>query len=95
MRFEDALIYQEPHDWYAPARQNLAAALLAAGRADEAETVYWEDLERNAESGWSLSGLLDTLEAQGKKAEAALVEARLRKAWRDADVRPRRSANRN
>ena len=88
VRYEDSLIYQEPHDWHAPARQNLAAALLAAGRADEAETVYWEDLKRNAESGWSLAGLLKALKAQGKSQEAGLVEARLRKAWRDADVRP-------
>jgi tetratricopeptide (TPR) repeat protein len=88
VRYEDALIYQEPHDWHAPARENLAAVLLAAGRADEAETVYWEDLKRNAESGWSLSGLLESLKAQGKDEEARLVEARLRKAWRDADVRP-------
>jgi tetratricopeptide (TPR) repeat protein len=95
VRFEDALVYQEPHDWHAPARQNLAAVLLAAGRADEAETVYWEDLKRNAESGWSLAGLLVALQAQGKTDEAALVDARLRKAWRDADVRPIRSTNHN
>jgi tetratricopeptide (TPR) repeat protein len=84
VRFEDALIYQEPHDWHAPARQNLAAALAAAGRLDEAETVYWEDLKRHAESGWSLSGLRAVLAAQGRAEEAALVEARLNKAWRNA-----------
>ena len=47
VRYEDALVYQEPPDWHVPARQNLAAVLLAAGRADEAETVLWEDLKRN------------------------------------------------
>jgi tetratricopeptide (TPR) repeat protein len=93
VRYEDALIYQEPHDWHAPARENLAAVLLAAGRADEAETVYWEDLKRNAESGWSLSGLLEALKAQDKHEDAALVEARLRKTWRDAEVRPTLTAN--
>jgi tetratricopeptide (TPR) repeat protein len=93
VRYEDALIYQEPHDWHAPARENLAAVLLAAGRADEAETVYWEDLKRNAESGWSLSGLLEALKAQDKHEDAALVEARLRKTWRDAEVRPILTAN--
>jgi tetratricopeptide (TPR) repeat protein len=87
IRYEDALVYQEPHDWHAPVRQNLAAALHAAGRLDEAETVYWEDLKRNAESGWSLAGLLQVLKAQGKNDQAALVEARFRKAWRDADFR--------
>ena len=87
VRYEDALVYQEPHDWHAPARQNLGAVLHAAGRLDEAETVYWEDLKRNAESGWSLAGLLEVLKAQGKKDQAALVAARLQKAWRGADFR--------
>jgi tetratricopeptide (TPR) repeat protein len=94
VRYEDALVYTEPHDWHAPARENLAAVLLAAGRADEAETVYWEDLRRHADSGWSLSGLLKALQAQGKHEEAALVEARLRKSWRDADIR-RLTTNQN
>jgi tetratricopeptide (TPR) repeat protein len=83
VRYEDALVYQEPHDWHAPARQNLAAVLLKAGRADEAETVYWEDLKRHAENYWSLQGLLTVLKAQGKTDEAALIAARLEKASRD------------
>jgi tetratricopeptide (TPR) repeat protein len=95
VRYEDALVYTEPHDWHAPARENLAAVLLAAGRADEAETVYWEDLKRHAESGWSLRGLLKALTVQGKNEEAALVEARLRKAWRDADIGPALSLKQN
>ena len=76
VRLEDALVYTEPHDWHAPARQNLAAVLVAAGRADEAETVYWEDLKRNAENVWSLTGLVGALKAQGKAAEASLIEER-------------------
>jgi tetratricopeptide (TPR) repeat protein len=87
VRYEDALVYQEPHDWHAPARQNLGRVLAEAGRLDEAETVYWEDLKRNAESGWSLAGIYKVLKAQGKKDQAELVDARLRKAWRDADFR--------
>ena len=80
VRFEDALVYQEPHDWHAPARQNLADVLLRAGRPDEAETVYWEDLKRHAENVWSLKGLVAALRAQGKDDQAAVVEARLKKA---------------
>ena len=48
VRYEDALVYQEPPDWHVPARQNLANALMAANRPAEAETVLWEDLKRNA-----------------------------------------------
>jgi tetratricopeptide (TPR) repeat protein len=86
VRYEDSLIYQEPPDWHAPVRQNLAAVLMAADRADEAEAVYWEDLRKNPENGWSLFGLAQALKAQGKAEEAAGVEARFRKAWKDADI---------
>jgi tetratricopeptide (TPR) repeat protein len=86
VRYEDALIYQEPPDWHAPVRQNLAAVLMAAGRADEAEAVYWEDLRKNPENGWTLFGLMQALKAQAKTDEAAGIEARFRKAWKDADV---------
>ncbi len=88
VRYEDTLVYQEPHDWHAPVRQTLGRVLLAAGRADEAEAVFWEDLKKNAESGWSLAGLVQALTTQGKKADAALVEARLKKAWQRADIQP-------
>jgi tetratricopeptide (TPR) repeat protein len=87
VRFDDSLIYTEPHDWHAPARQNLAAVLLAAGRADEAETVLWEDLKRNPEHGWTLSLLARALRAQDKNDEATAIDTRLKKAWRDSDVR--------
>jgi tetratricopeptide (TPR) repeat protein len=82
VRFEDALVYQEPHDWHAPARQNLASVLIAAGRADEAETVLWEDLKRNPEHGWTLRLLSKALRAQQKNDEAAQIEARFRKSWK-------------
>ena len=44
-------IYQEPADWHAPVRQALGAVLLEAGRPDEAEAVFWEDLKKNPEIG--------------------------------------------
>ena len=82
VRYEDALIYTEPPDWHAPVRQNLAAVLLDAGRAAEAEAVYWEDLRQNPENGWALFGLLQALHAQGKTDEAAQVEARFQRRGR-------------
>lgn len=86
IRYEDSLIYQEPADWHAPVRQNLGAVLLEAGRPDEAESVLWEDLRKNPEMGWSLRGLVQALKAQGKDDEAAAVEARFKKAWKDSDI---------
>jgi tetratricopeptide (TPR) repeat protein len=86
VRFEDSLVYQEPPDWHVPVRQNLAGVLLAAGRADEAETVLWEDLKRNPEHGWNLMLLARVLRAQDKDATAAQIEARLAKSWKEADA---------
>jgi len=86
VRLEDSLVYTEPAEWHYPPRQALAAVLLQANRAGEAETVYWADLKRNRNNGWSLYGLLKALQAQGKTADAALVEARFKKAWERADV---------
>ena len=86
VRYEDALIYQEPADWHAPVRQNLGAVLLAARRPDEAEAVYWEDLRKNPGTGWALYGLLRALKAQGKTDDAAVVESRFKEAWKDSDV---------
>jgi tetratricopeptide (TPR) repeat protein len=82
VRFEDTLVYQEPPDWHVPARQNLASVLMAAGRADEAETVLWEDLKRNPDHVWNLSLLSKALRMQNKSADAALIDARLAKSSR-------------
>jgi len=86
IRYEDALIYQEPADWHASVRQNLGAVLLEAGRPDEAEVMFWEDLKKYPENGWSLAGLVQALKAQKKDDAAALAEARFRKTWKDSDM---------
>jgi tetratricopeptide (TPR) repeat protein len=86
VRLQDAMNYNEPPDWHYPVRQSLGAVLLEAGRATEAEKVYREDLKQNPENGWSLFGLVKSLQAQGKAEEAAGVQARFRKAWAKADI---------
>src|SRR5262249_26684852 len=42
---EDKLAYDEPPTWYYPVRETLGAALLAGGKAAEAEQVFREDLK--------------------------------------------------
>jgi predicted Zn-dependent protease len=66
-------------------RLNLGAVLLEAGRPDEAEAVFWEDLRKNPGTGWALAGLAQALKAQGRNEEAARVDERFRKAWQHAD----------
>jgi tetratricopeptide (TPR) repeat protein len=84
---EDALKYDEPPDMTVPSRHALGAVLLAAGRSQEAEAVYREDLVRYPENGWSLQGLARALRAQKKATKAAAVDSRFRKAWARADVK--------
>ncbi|WP_138380379.1 tetratricopeptide repeat protein [Luteithermobacter gelatinilyticus] len=86
VRLEDSLLYNEPPDWYFPVRHILGAVLLEAGLPTEAEVVYWEDLRRNPNNGYSLFGLKQSLEAQDKAELAAVVENRLERAWKAADV---------
>lgn len=83
---EDALTYDEPPPWHIPARQELGAVLLRAGRAAAAEVVYRRDLERHPENGWSLHGLAASLDAQGRRAAAAEARRRFQRAWSTADV---------
>jgi tetratricopeptide (TPR) repeat protein len=86
MRLEDELTYMEPPYWHQPVRQLLGAALLADGRAAEAERRYREDLDRFPDNVWSLNGLARALEAQGKGSEAKAMYARLRRAAGRADI---------
>jgi len=87
VRMQDALKYEEPPPWYFPVRQSLGAVLLSAGRTEEAEKVYHDDLKMNPENGWALYGLAKSLCAQKKTKETVAVEKRFRKAWARADVK--------
>jgi tetratricopeptide (TPR) repeat protein len=87
VRLEDALVYTEPAEWHYPPRHLLADVLLKAGRAAEAATVYYADLKRNPDNGWSLYGLSLALRAQGKADEAAAAETRFETAWAKSDVK--------
>jgi tetratricopeptide (TPR) repeat protein len=83
---QDALPYTEPPFWYYPTRQSLGLALLRAGRAAEAEQVYLKDLEQYPHNGWSTYGLVQSLEAQGKNAEADMHRGHFEAMWSLADV---------
>lgn len=86
VRFEESLAYTEPAEWAFPPRHALGNILLAADRPAEAETVFWQDLRRNPENGWALTGLLKALKVQKKEAMAETVAARLAKTWARADL---------
>ena len=85
-RLEDGMLYDEPPLWYYPIRHSLGRALLEAGRPAEAEERYREDLFRFPANGWSLIGLAEALNAQGRTDEAAAVREEFRAAWGAADI---------
>lgn len=84
---EDNLLYQEPPDWYHPARQVLGAVLLEAKQPAQAEQRFREDLAQYRDNGWSLYGLHQSLLAQGKRAEAAVVKKKFDMAFSKADIK--------
>jgi tetratricopeptide (TPR) repeat protein len=86
---QDKLAYDEPPTWYYPVRETLGAALLASGRATEAEQVFRQDLKDNPGNGRSLFGVWQALAAQGKTAAAARARAEFNRVWAVADVRLR------
>ncbi len=81
---EAAIQYDEPPAWFYPLRQSLGAALLRDGQAEEAEAVFRETLAKHVRDGRLLYGLWQSLLAQNRPSEAALVEAQFREAWSQA-----------
>ena len=80
----DQLPYDEPPDWYYPARQTLGAWLLKARKPADAQKIFEADLVKNPDNGWSLIGLREALRAQKKP--TTQVESKLDAVWKEADV---------
>lgn len=83
---QDGLPYMEPPFWYYPTRQSLGMSLLKEGRYADAEAVYRKDLEGYPRNGWSMFGLIESLEAQDKVDEAETVRQVFNQVWSQADV---------
>jgi tetratricopeptide (TPR) repeat protein len=83
---EDKLNYNEPPDWFFSVRLSLGHWLVTAGRFEEAEKIYLQDLDNFPENGWALMGLHNSLAGQGRGKEAEKVERRFNKAWQWADI---------
>ena len=90
-QLEDGLQYDEPHLWLAPTRQALGAVLLAAGRPQEAERVYRQDLAHYPGNGWSLTGLAQAQAATGQAAAAQATQVAARLAFEASGHVPKHS----
>ena len=78
---EDQLRYDEPPDWIQPCRHTLGAALLSAGKPQEAIVVYKADLAKTRDNGWSTLGISKAYEVMGDKKAAAKWMAKFKKIW--------------
>lgn len=83
-RREDALVYGEPPEWTVPVREDLGVLLVKAGRVDEAEQVFREDLKKFPQNLWSQQGLVEALRMLHRETEAEALAERVR-AIRAAD----------
>lgn len=81
---DDQLRYDEPEPLPFSAWHWLGAALLEDGQFAEAEKAYRWELKDHPHNGWSLFGLLQALEAQGKTDPA--VEADWEASWARSDT---------
>jgi tetratricopeptide (TPR) repeat protein len=86
VELEDGLRYDEPPTWFYPCRQNLGAVLIEAGKYQEAEKVYRDNLAELPNNGWGLFGLHQVLLRENKTIEAEEVEKRFKEAWKYSDI---------
>jgi tetratricopeptide (TPR) repeat protein len=81
VQIQDSLAYTEPPYWYYPVRQSLGAALLLAGRAEDAQAVFQKALIDAPNNGWALFGLSKAEEALGDPGGAAETRKLFERAW--------------
>jgi tetratricopeptide (TPR) repeat protein len=78
---QDRLPYMEPPYWYYPVHQSLGAALMAQGRAVEAQAAFREALQRSPNNGWAAAGLLRAAQAQGDQTTVEEAKSLMQKNW--------------
>lgn len=84
---EKTIQYDEPPPWFYPVRQSLGAALLRNGQAKEAEVVFREAITKQPRDGRLLFGLWQSLVAQKREDEAAMVRGQFESAWKSATMK--------
>ena len=84
--YEDSLVYDEPPAWMLPVRHALGALMMEDGQHAQAEQLYRQDLIKNRNNGWALTGLRQSLVAQGRNGEAMALDEALAEAFASADT---------
>lgn len=83
---EDLMAYQEPARLLQPVRHSLGYVLLKAGKLEEAEQVYRQNLAKHPANGFGLLGLSQSLNAQGQTEGSLGVMEDFNQAWKYSDA---------
>ncbi|MDO1558501.1 hypothetical protein Q0812_03555 [Brevundimonas sp. 2R-24] len=76
---------RDPPLWWYPTRRSLGAALIAAGRLDEAKAELERSLEYAPHDPLTLYALSEVAERRGDRAEQSRLLAEARREWRGGD----------
>jgi len=85
---EDAMVYDEPPQWYAPAREYLGGAYLKTGQFRKAVETFHTELAHHRKSGRALYGLMRACEKVTDPPDPrcpADVATQFKTAWEKAD----------
>jgi hypothetical protein len=74
------MVYNEPRDWLLNPKQFLGNAYLQKNDLANAEKTFTSDLLYNRDNLFSLQGLYRVFNLQHKKANAAAIKAKIKKA---------------
>jgi tetratricopeptide (TPR) repeat protein len=80
-KLQDGVGYMEPPYWYYPVRQSLGAALVQAGRYDEAEKQFELALKRAPNSAWTYYGYAELFKARGDADKRSKAEDLVNRTW--------------
>lgn len=83
---QDRLRYNEPPDWFYPARISLGALFLRMQKPQEAEVVFRNELRRHPRNGRALFGLKESLNMQSKFVDNYWVNQEFEKAWQNSSI---------
>ena len=78
---QDAIAYTEPPYWYYPAKQTLAAMLVAKGETERGEQLFLEALTESPNNAFVLYGLSEAYKRQGDKNGAKYAGKLFKDAW--------------
>ena len=84
---EDALLYQEPPDWFFSVRHHLGAIQIEAKKYQDAIITYEEDLKNLPKNGWALHGLKLAYQEMDDVVNLTRIDERLEEIWSTADIK--------